>query len=167
MSKKNKKPKISIDFQFGIDNIIPSTQESFRKDGRVDFTRRAEEKKSIVVFNKKVSDVLTEQSEQLQQFPTDNEIFVFILQYFVADKEYNSRDVDNMAKTILDLLKKRFYNSDSQVKTLLVSKRIDKRNVPQNFAYIAVKELKKGEEMYFFKKSIERSLNFYRELHRI
>lgn len=167
MSKKDKKPKISIDFQFGIDDIIPATQESFGKDGKVDFTRRAEEKESIIVFNKKVSDVLVKQSRQLQQFPTNNEIFVFILQYFIAEKEYSSRDVDNMAKTILDLLKKRFYSNDGQVKALLVNKRIDKRNIPQNFAYIAIKELKKGQEMHFLKKSIDRSVSFYKELYKV
>lgn len=167
MSKKDKKSKISIDFQFGIDGIIPATQESFKRDGTVDFTRRAEEKASIVVFNKKVSDVLVKQSWQLQQFPTNNEVFVFILQYFIAEKEYSGRDIDNMAKTILDLLKKRFYSNDGQVKTLLINKRIDKINIPRNFAYIAIKELKKGQEMNFLKKSIDRSVNFYRELYKV
>ena len=49
------------------------------------------------------------------------------MQYFAIEKEYVRRDVDNMAKTILDVLKSRFYRDDSQVKTLLVGKKLEKR----------------------------------------
>lgn len=98
------------------------------------------------------------------QFPTDREVFVYIVQNFIAEKEYSRRDVDNMAKTILDVLKGKFYHDDSQVKTLLVGKRIEPR-IPVNFAYIAIKEIKDGREVEAMKISgLERSVVYYQEL---
>ena len=138
-----KKPKPTpIDFDTGIGEIIPSTQEAHTNDGFNGQIRKAEN----------------------EVFPTDGEIFVFIAQYFVAEKEYLRRDVDNMAKTILDLLRGRFYHDDSQVKTLLVGKKIEKR-VPQNFAYIAVKKLNATQDVDALKISgLERSVTMFQEL---
>ncbi len=69
-----------------------------------------------------------------------------------------------MAKTILDLLRNRFYRDDSQVKTLLVGKKIEKR-VPQDFAYIAIKKLSATQDVDALKISgIERSVTMFQEL---
>lgn len=164
MSKKQKKIKTSIDFQFGIDGIIPSTQQAYHKN-KVNLEIKAEEKEKIIAFKKRISDVLNEQSKQLEQFPTNNELFVFILQYFISEQKYKERDLDNMAKTILDLLEVKFYQDDKQVKTLLISKKIDKTNIPQNFAYIAIKELKNNQDINVLKVSgIDRSIVLYQEL---
>ncbi len=102
--------------------------------------------------------------ESNEQFPSDGEVFVFIVQYFAAENEYRRRDVDNMAKTILDILKSRFYRDDSQVKTLLVGKKLEKR-VPQNFAYVAVKRLGASQDVDALKISgLERSVTMFQEL---
>ena len=72
--------------------------------------------------------------------------------------------MDNMAKTILDILKSRFYRDDSQVKTLLVGKKLEKR-VPQNFAYVAVKRLGASQDVDALKISgLERSVTMFQEL---
>ena len=69
-----------------------------------------------------------------------------------------------MAKTMLDVLKGKFYYDDGQVKTLLVSKRIDWR-IPQNFAYVAITEITGGNEVEAIKQSgLERSITYYCEL---
>ncbi len=69
-----------------------------------------------------------------------------------------------MAKSILDILKERFYRDDSQVKTLLVGKKIEKR-VPQNFAYIAIKKLSAIQDVDALKISgLERSVTMFQEL---
>ena len=69
-----------------------------------------------------------------------------------------------MAKTILDVLKERFYRDDGQVKTLLIGKKIEGR-VSRNFAYIAIKELKGGRDVDALKISgLERSITLYQEL---
>lgn len=64
-----------------------------------------------------------------------------------------------MAKTILDVLKGRFYHDDGQVKTLLVGKKIDLYRVPQNFGYVAVKELRSDSDVEALKISgVERCI---------
>lgn len=161
MSKKKK--IIDIDYQFSIPQVIPATQEAFR-EGKHQGEIRVSEKENLELFRKKVSDTLKEDSKKLEQFPTKQEIFIFILQYFSSQKEYSSRDIDNMCKTILDLLRDLFYFDDSQVKTLIASKKIDER-VPQNFAYIAIKELKNEKDTEILKiAGIERSVILYQEL---
>lgn len=69
-----------------------------------------------------------------------------------------------MAKTILDISKGRFYRDDSQVKTLLVGKKMEKR-VPQNFAYVAIKKLSSTQDIDALKISgLERSVTMFQEL---
>jgi len=163
MSKRKQKLKTNIDFQFGVFRIIPSTQQAYHKDA-VDLSVRVKERKQTSGFDDEVSDILSRKQKDLGRFPTNNELFVFILQFFVSEQEYRKRDIDNMAKTILDSLKGKFYHDDKQVKTLLISKKIDKRRVPQDFAYIAIKELKTGEDLEILKVAgIHRAITFYQE----
>src|ERR1035437_7256698 len=142
----SKKPKATaIDFQFGIDAIIPSTQQAYHYDA-FDGEVRKTEKEALMVFKEKVNADIDDQLSHNDRFPTTRETFVFIVQYFAVQPEYDKRDVDNMAKTILDILKPRFYSDDSQVKTLLVTKKIEHR-VPKNFAYISIKELSSTQDV--------------------
>lgn len=70
----------------------------------------------------------------------------------------------SMAKTILDVLKGKLYRDDSQVKTLLVGKKIEKR-VPQNFAYVVVKKISSTQDVDALKISgLERSVTMFQEL---
>ena len=160
---KNKTKITTIDFDTGVGEIIPVTQEAYTGndfDGQV----RKVEKKSLAAFKQIVGAQLDSELVQNEAFPTDGEVFVFIIQYFGSEKEYLRRDVDNMAKTILDLLRGRFYRDDSQVKTLLVGKKIEAR-VPQNFAYIAVKKLRMTQDVDALKISgLERSVTMFQEL---
>ena len=161
MSKKE--PKTSVDFDIGIGEIIPSTQEAFKDDGFHKATRK-EEKTGIIAFKQNFLKRLEDDLKDKHQFPTANEVFIFVVQYFVSETEYRSRDIDNMAKTILDVLKERFYRDDGQVKTLLIGKKIEGR-VSRNFAYIAIKELKGGRDVDALKISgLERSITLYQEL---
>lgn len=153
----------SIDFDFGIGEIIPATQEAHQSDG-FDGQVRKIEKEALTIFKSTLTATLDTQLTGNEQFPTDNEIFVFVVQYFAAEKEYRRRDVDNMAKTVLDVLKSRFYRDDSQVKTLLVGKKLEKR-VPQNFAYVAIKQLNATQDVDALKISgLERSVTMFQEL---
>lgn len=162
MSKKKSKPT-PIDFDTGIGEIIPATQEAHTNDGFEGQVRKTE-KESLVAFKRVLGNRLDSELYQNESFPTDGEVFVFIVQYFGSEKEYLRRDVDNMAKTILDLLRNRFYRDDSQVKTLLVGKKIETR-IPQNFAYIAVKKLNATQDVDALKISgLERSVTMFQEL---
>lgn len=159
----SKKSKISaIDFHFGIGEITPSTQEAYR--GEFDSAVRKTEKEQLTQFKNALSFKLDAELKTDERFPSDREIFVFIIQYFVSEKEYTRRDIDNMAKTILDVLKGRFYHDDSQVKTLLVGKKMEQR-IPQNFAYVAIQRLASGRDVDALKISgIERSVVLFQEL---
>lgn len=162
MSKKSK--QISrVDFDTGIGEVIPSTQEAYRQNSFSESVRK-EEKERLTLFKEIFEKKIDKELKDSKQFPSTHEVFVFIVQYFVSEKEYRSRDIDNMAKTILDVLKKRFYQDDGQVKTLLIGKKMEGR-VPHNFAYIAIKELKVGRDVDALKISgLERSITLYQEL---
>lgn len=158
-----KKSKISaIDFHFGIGDITPSTQEAYHREFASEV--RKTEKDSLIKFKETVGFKLDSELRGDGRFPSDGEIFIFIVQYFASEKEYNRRDIDNLSKTILDVLKGRFYRDDSQVKTLLVGKKMERR-IPQNFAYIAIKELAPGREVDALKiAGVERSVTLFQEL---
>lgn len=159
---KTKRSEITIDYHFGIPEIIPSTHEAYQGksfDGAV----RKKENENLIAFKKKLADTLDEAVQNLSQFPTQGELLVFILQFFVSPTEYKNRDVDNLSKTILDVLKKRFYEDDGQVKTLLVGKRMDKQIV-HNFAYVAVKELTSGSEPFLKEAGLARAMTLYYDL---
>lgn len=161
MSRKDK--ITSVDFDFGAGDIIPSTQEAYHQ-GEFEALVRKAEKNSLVKFKDAIGFKLDAELKADARFPSDGEIFVFILQYFSVESEYARRDIDNMAKTILDVLKGRFYRDDSQVKTLLVGKKIEKR-VPQNFAYVAIKKLSATQDVDALKISgLERSVTMFQEL---
>ena len=159
----SKKQKISaIDFDFGIGDIIPSTQEAFHV-GEYGGTVRKTEKESLAVFKNTVVTELDIPLANNEQFPSNGEVFVFIVQYFVSENEYSRRDIDNMAKTILEILKGRFYRDDSQLKTLQIGKKMQNR-VPQNFAYVAIKKLSANQDIDALKISgLERSVTLFQE----
>lgn len=161
MSKKRQSIS-SIDFQTGIGAIIPSTQEAFHRD--FDGQERIKEKASLITFRETLGTKLDDDLKDSEHFPTSNEVFIFIVQYFASENEYNRRDIDNIAKTVLDVLKGKLYRDDSQVKTMLIGKKIEER-IPQNFAYIAIKELFPGRDVDALKISgLERSVTMFQDL---
>ena len=163
MAKKNKGPKTSIDFDIGIGEIIPATQEAFDGDNLL-IGKRKEEKTNLTKFKENLRNKITSSTKDQKSFPSDKEVFIFVFQYFIGRTEYTKRDIDNMAKTVLDALKGLIYVDDCQVRTLLIGKKIERR-VPQNFAYIAVKLLGKEQDVDALKISgLERSVTMFEEL---
>lgn len=146
--------------------VIPSTQQSYKtikKDG-VDVHTRTEESKSVRDFKDLVGKIL-DADKPADVFPTSKQIFISIIQFYVSTKkDYNNRDVDNMAKTMLDVLEKRFYNNDSQVRTLLVSKRVDVKRVQENLAYIYIKILEDNQDTKLVHRSVKRAESLYLSL---
>ena len=128
------------------------------------YMRGKAEKDELVRFRENFNIALDEDLVAKTQFPSRREVFVFVIQYFAAENEYARRDIDNMAKTILDILKGRFYYDDSQVKTLLVGKKRTDHRVDQNFAYIAIKELNDDRDVDALKISgVERAVTAFQE----
>lgn len=163
MGKKDKIPLTQMDFQLGFGGIIPSTQEAFGPNKEFSGNVRKSESGAVTNFKKVIDSHIDADIGQLKQFPSDNMFFVFIIQYFISEKDFRARDLDNMAKTLLDMLKGKFYKDDGQVKTLLVGKKIEKR-VPKNFMYFALKEMKDDRDIDALKISgLERSVTLFNE----
>ncbi len=118
-----------FDYQFGLTEIVPSKQLDAR------------EGEKVTAFKTLVEKTITPEILMLPTFPSKKEIFVSVMQFFASKNEYESRDVDNMSKTVMDCLKGKLYIDDSQVRTLLVSKKISPK-VPNNFVFIGIRELK-------------------------
>ncbi|MEK7144977.1 MAG: RusA family crossover junction endodeoxyribonuclease [Patescibacteria group bacterium] len=118
----------TFDYQFGLTKLVPSKQDN-------------REKEKVTAFRSLVEKTLTPQVIASSIFPSKKEIVVFVIQFFLSKKEYDTRDVDNMSKTILDCLKGKLYIDDSQVRTLLITKKMSPK-VPTNFVFVGVRELK-------------------------
>lgn len=160
----HKKRAATVDFDVGIGEIIPATQEAYHEESFSALVKR-EEKTSVVRFKQEFLERTSADIKDNAKFPTDHEVFVFIVQYFASENEYRRRDIDNMAKTVLDVLKGQFYRDDSQVKTLLVGKKMADQRVSQNFAYVAIKILNATEDVGALKMSgLERAVTMFQEL---
>lgn len=131
---KSKKdlPILSYDLATGIAELIPSTP-----------TEKEEEKEPLKKFKVSFEERINKTIANQTKFPTDKNVFVFIIQFFNSKQHYDTKDVDNMARTILNCLKGKFYEDDGQVKIFLMIKIMEKR-VPKNFAFVGVKELTDG-----------------------
>ena len=117
----------TFDYKFGLTEIIPSKQDN-------------REGEKIIAFKTLVEKTITPEIMGLSIFPSKKEVVVFIMQFFLSKKDYDTRDVDNMSKTVMDCLKGKIYIDDVQVRTLLVSKKISPR-VPSNFVFVGIREL--------------------------
>lgn len=145
--------------------IIPATQEAFKGGDKIDSEVRKDEKECVKIFKKAVSDYVT-RDKPSDLFPSNGKLYVAIVQFFTSDKkDYQHRDVDNMAKTVLDALNQGgLYGDDSRVRTLLVSKIIDLKKVPQNLGFIYIKILDDGEDEIFTENIIDQAVVMYNDM---
>lgn len=152
------------EYQFLVEGIIPATQEAFR-GGRFYNGIRKKEKNCVKIFKKVVSDYLLNDKPS-SLFPTNNQVYVSVVQFYTSyKKDYNKRDVDNIAKTILDILKENnFYKDDCQVRTLLVSKIVDLKRIRQNIGFIFIKVLNDNEDIAVVNNMIPRAVKLYEDL---
>lgn len=167
MSKTKSKAKpISYDIEIGIDEIIPSTQEAYKYDKSSEKVKMKEESEAVHKFINKYKPHIDSEVKKLshEKFPTKEEVFVLVIQFFNVLSQYNRRDIDNIAKTLLDILKGKIYYEDSQVKILVAVKLIEQR-VPDNYAFVGVRTLDDWSETNFLKSvGIEAARNHYFEV---
>ncbi len=152
-------------YQFIIDGIIPATQQAFKKVTGFDHYVRKNESAAVATFKSVVTEQITRERPPAT-FPTTNSVYVAIIQFFTSNRDnYQTRDVDNMAKTVLDALQQsNLYTNDSQVRTLLVSKRVDLVRVPQDLGYVYIKVLEDGEDIDVIDDALEQALQLYDSL---
>ena len=107
MGKKKRANLIVMDFDFIVKGVIPATQEAFHSDD-YNIKSRKQEKESLQKFREPFLETLLDKLKDKTDFPTQNDVYIYIQQFFVSNKEYRRRDVDNMANTILYLFKNNF-----------------------------------------------------------
>ena len=146
---------------FGVPCIIPSTRNAYNTS-TVDGLKRKQESEAEKRFSILVKETL-EQISIPDVFPTENGVFVLVIQFFSSEKEYYNHDIDNICRTVLNNLDS-FIQSDTQVKTLLGCKEINKR-VKGYFAYISVNALKENSMPKVMKDGyMENGVQFYENI---
>lgn len=98
-----------------VGGIIPSKNVAFSQDGQPKMS------KSSRSFEDQMKEWLTNDSKP--EWPRAGRLLV-VVQIQMPKREYNTKDVDNMAKALLDALKGVVYTDDSQVETLQITKSI-------------------------------------------
>lgn len=152
------KNKPTFDYEFGSLGIIPT--ERFSNDSLGNKRETGSQKSFKLTISEKLKDDIKSKT----QFPTDKEVFVFIVQYFASTTKYKETDVDNMAKTLIDTLKSIVYISDKQVKTLLITKKEFDHRINQDFFYVGIRELSLGHDIEIVKSlGLERAVNLYQQ----
>lgn len=137
MSKKDKITKTNYDLEFTISGLIPTSEADSgeRRDGK--------EKAGVTEFRNALADSMLELARSKPEvFPIKkpDRIIVTIIQVIGKESVYVSgNDVDNTAKTILDLLQGPMFESDAQVQVLLASKVLEEGH--KDIAYVGIKRI--------------------------
>ncbi|EKD94312.1 MAG: hypothetical protein ACD_26C00122G0002 [uncultured bacterium] len=164
MAKKDHFDEIQPDFKTYYPNIVPTKDSSYYKDKSTGKICEKEQSNLYKVFIESFSEHLKNELEANSKFPTKKELFIFIVQYFISPKAYQSYDLDNMAKTILDVLKIRCYEDDGQVKLLLVYKKQCDERVKGDHAYISVRIFNDDRDLKIVKEAgLEKAVTSYQE----
>ena len=105
------------------DSIVPAKDLSWKRDSR---TGKIIEKvrPNTHKFENILKQDIKNELKDVDQFPTDKEIFIILSYGLHSSHEYKKHDLDNRAKTILDALKGPVYSDDSQVKILFTYKEL-------------------------------------------
>lgn len=117
--------------------FVPSNQINYKTDEQgnvLSFLFR----KGVTDFKHSLRDELIKQLEDVDMFPTQQEVHVAIT-FGIPASQYTSGDIDNKSKTILDAMKGPVYLDDCQVQTLWADKKVTEDD--EDWCLIAVKIL--------------------------
>jgi Holliday junction resolvase RusA-like endonuclease len=140
MAKKKKRLKsIKPEILYLKGNVqVPSKTLTYKEDSHGE--KVVAEKASTHQFENDLRKDIKGELENIKLFPTEKPVFVSITHGLNSKKRYNSYDLDNKAKTILDALKGVVYKDDSQVEYLWTDKEL-LADHSENYLRIAVKIL--------------------------
>ena len=163
MSKKNKRVNLSPDFHISAPLIIPSRDDYYIPKGNGIYVKKLQSE-PYKNFRENYESQISTLVKGDSKFPTIKDVFVFFVQYFNSNKKYHECDLDNMVKTDLDSFKKYCYQDDSQVKVLLLYKKICDERVKSNWSYASIKILNSDKDIHIvLDAGLERVITSYQE----
>jgi len=149
------KSKGFFDFDIGLPLLVISRKDAFKDiKGEIDKVKIKKEGIKEKVFKEILQDKIREMIKKQgleDQFPTQRPVCLLILQFFIVEKEYAQKDVDNIARSVLNAFEGVIYENDGQVKTLISEKKVNDKLVNENFLYVGVKFQKKESFSRFTK----------------
>lgn len=164
MPKQDRIEEIQPDFKTFYSDVVPPKDNSSYIDKQTGQRKESEQSDRYKTFIKIFRSLLKEKLQKNVKFPTKNQVFVFLVQFFHTQKSYYSYDLDNMAKTVLDVLKIHCYKDDGQVKLLLVYKKQCDERVKENHAYISIKILNDDRDLKIVKEAgLEKAVTSYQD----
>ena len=121
------------------DSIVPAKAFAYKKDPVTQETIELIKPRTHK-FENSLKEELSKQLDDSSIFPVSEEILVSIILGLHAEKEYQTCDLDNRIKTILDALKSVIYIDDRQVK-MIWSEKVFLRSENNSFFQIKIKIL--------------------------
>lgn len=132
MSPKTKAKFSSFTFQVGQIGRIPSKQNGAEKESY---------QKYLLEFGITIDRKLKTEN----RLPASGSVYIFIGQLLKSEAIFRTCDVDNMLKSVLDVLKGKCYADDGQVSSLLIAKELESHH-QDDFYFIGVKYLGKSSD---------------------
>jgi hypothetical protein len=144
----------------GLDITVRTSQFAYKKDNITGKLLDASQTKRLIEFEELMKDNLSFWGEDFnkQNWPLKGNLFVNIA-IGLFKRDFNKKDVDNMAKPILDNMEKIVYVKDVQIRSLVIQKYITERPL----YIIGIKELKDSSPLTYIPKLFKYTP--YRELH--
>jgi len=164
---KGKIIKLSPDIEIGFLGVAPCKQISHRKiiseiQQKKD-TKAVKEFKSV--FGSYIQKSLENKQKSKNIIPMNNRIFVFCIQVLESQHEYDSKDLDNMVKIIIDTLEQEnIFKNDAQVCEIYATKLMASKSLRINgdFLYVGIKEISANRVGMLFKHvNFERAIEMY------
>jgi hypothetical protein len=135
MSKEGKEIQ-NIDYSAGFTKIIPCKQDDLCcVDGKIAYKPSS---KTVGEFNDFLKEYIENDFKNKDTlkaiFPTDKKVFVLIVQFLRDESAFSDKDLDNMARTVLNALNGIIYKDDKQVAELYACKKVYLQYPKENFA---------------------------------
>lgn len=151
-----------LDFFFGLLRIdqVPTKQDKYKSIGEYKIVRegvdgqeevhevfiKAENKKSIQTFEEMLREELKNNKTPNLPFKKE-EIVEVIIAITMTQRRFKEVDVDNLAKSVLDIMKGEVFVDDSQVANLLIKKTVHPKQ-PWNSIMIGVRKIKENKSWF-------------------
>lgn len=90
--------------------------------GRIPSSQNGSEKVSYARFKNEFNIKAQEDIEKKKFIPRDKYVYIFVAQLLKSEREFHGCDIDNMVKSVVDILIGKCYEDDGKVTSLWISK---------------------------------------------